>query len=80
MTRPVYVSVSKGLIRRAAMKPSKMVLGMLARVIRWRYGGSDNLRDALAGVLPGAQPLMAGDDHLRRPGISNARADEKKTA
>lgn len=80
MTRPVYVSVSKGLIRKAAMKPGALVLSTLARLIRWRYGGSDQLRDALAGVLPGAQPRFAGEEQPRRPDISNPRADEKKSA
>lgn len=76
MTRPVYVSVSKGLIRRAAMKPGRLVLGTLAQLIRWRYGGSDSLRDALSGVLPGAQPLI-GADERRIPGGASS---EKMTA
>lgn len=80
MTRPVYVSVSNGLIRKAAMKPSTMALAMLAGAIRWRYGGSDTLRDALGSVLPGVQPLISGEDHLRRADIPNARGEHKKTA
>ncbi len=82
MTRPVYVSVSKGLIRRSAMKPSKMVIGMLASFIRWRYGGSDQLRHAMSGILPGALALFGGDDRTRQmePDIPLAKVDEKKTA
>jgi len=37
MTRPVYISVSKGLMRRSLKEPSASVTGVVARILTWIY-------------------------------------------
>ena len=38
MTRPVFVSTSKGLARKSLSPPPAFVVGLIARSLRWIYG------------------------------------------